>query len=110
MWQRLVRPARKQRRCCGGHDPSVAKKLNKLSGAASSVDSLELVAREWHDLNKSQWSSRHAADVISSLEKDVFPLIGNLPIRTITPQSVLAKAANSNKLEVWTTWMGLIRS
>lgn len=73
-----------------GNDPSVAKKLKKLSGATISADSVEVVAREWHGLNKSKWSEHHAQDVIYSLEKDVFPLIGNLPVRTITPQSVLA--------------------
>lgn len=73
-----------------GNDPSVAKKLKKLSGATDSADSLEVVARDWHGLNKSKWSEHHAQDVIYSLERDVFPLLGNLPVRTITPQSVLA--------------------
>jgi integrase len=73
-----------------GKDPAVAKKLKKLGGAVNSANSFEVVAREWFETNKSRWSDHHAMDVIYSLEKDVFPLLGAVPIRDITAPNVLA--------------------
>lgn len=72
-----------------GRDPSVAKQLDKLSAQRSHSDKFEAVAREWHALQKPQWVDRHADDVITSLEKDVFPHIGKLPIREITSPIIL---------------------
>lgn len=71
-------------------DPGVDKKLKKLAGVSSATNSFEVVAREWHEKNKSRWTDHHAQDVIYSLEKDVFPHLGNVPIRDITAPSVLA--------------------
>lgn len=39
-------------------------------------------ARNW-TVNSSTWSPVHSADVITSLERDIFPHIGNLPISVI---------------------------
>lgn len=49
----------------------------------------EAVAREWHGQQVSGWEPRHAADVLKSLEQDVFPRIGALPIKEITSPMVL---------------------
>lgn len=43
----------------------------------------EEVARAWHKLQAKQWSKVHAADVLDSLEADVFPVVGALPISDI---------------------------
>ncbi|MBV8398922.1 MAG: hypothetical protein JOZ17_09295, partial [Acetobacteraceae bacterium] len=53
------------------------------------LHSFETLAREWHERRRPSWSERHAGDVLYSLEKDVFPVIGALPIETITPPIVL---------------------
>jgi integrase len=71
-------------------DPGVDKKLRKLAGVTSAAHSFESVAREWHTKNKSRWSEHHANDVIYSMEKDVFPHLGSVPIRDITSPAVLA--------------------
>lgn len=47
------------------------------------------MAREWHGLNKSRWTPVHANDVIRSLERDVFPDLGSLPIREIQAPAIL---------------------
>lgn len=73
-----------------GRDPSINKKLQKLAGITGAANSFEAVAREWYELNKPQWVERHASDVISSLEKEIFPHLGNVPIKDITPQDVIA--------------------
>ncbi|MBY3564108.1 tyrosine-type recombinase/integrase [Rhizobium laguerreae] len=73
-----------------GKDPGILKKLYKLTKAQHSEDTFEVVAREWFALNKSKWIEHHADDVIRSLENDIFPLIGSMPIRDITAPLVLA--------------------
>ena len=72
-----------------GRDPAVAKRLRRLAGAASSANTFEALAREWFDLNKGHWVERHADDVIESLEREVFPVIGSLPVTEITAPAVL---------------------
>lgn len=74
---------------CEGRDPVVAKKLRIEANLEASRRTFERVAREWHETVKSQWARVHAADVIRSLERDIFPAIGALPIRELTPPLVL---------------------
>jgi integrase len=73
----------------GGKDPTVAKKLRIQENIESARMTFERVAREWHEANKPQWAKVHAAEVIRTLERDVFPQIGALPIRELTPPKVL---------------------
>lgn len=73
-----------------GRDPSVVKKVSRLSVAASNATTFEPVAREWFDLQKPRWAVRHANDVIESLERDVFPDLGTLPLAEIKAPTVLA--------------------
>lgn len=52
--------------------------------------SFEVLAREWHRINKRAWSERHAEDVLYSLERDVFPYLGAASIEDIKARDVLA--------------------
>lgn len=72
-----------------GIDPSMAKKLTIKANIEASRNTFERVAREWHQVNAPQWAKVHAADVIRSLERDVFPMIGSLPISALTPPKTL---------------------
>jgi integrase len=72
-----------------GRDPGMQKKLAIAAGALNAENTFESVAKAWHDLHKSKWSSTHANDVIDSLRRDVFPTVGALPINNITPAMVL---------------------
>ncbi|WP_285294483.1 tyrosine-type recombinase/integrase [Aureimonas altamirensis] len=73
-----------------GRDPSIAKKIERAIVRDSSANTFETVAREWHELNKSSWTARHEWDVLNSLERDVFPELGNVPIRDLGPPQVLS--------------------
>jgi integrase len=73
-----------------GRDPSAQKRIERLIGRRQSEETFETIAREWHALQKPNWVERHADDVLSSLEDDVFPDIGPLPLRNITAPIVLA--------------------
>ncbi len=72
-----------------GIDPAKAGKLAPVLAAAREEDSFESVAREWYELRKDLWRPRHSHDVIHSLERDVFPLIGSLPPGQINARVVL---------------------
>ncbi|MGR8932171.1 MAG: phage integrase central domain-containing protein [Gammaproteobacteria bacterium] len=36
-----------------------------------------MVAREWHSKFKTKWTLKHAEQLLTRLEQDVFPYIGN---------------------------------
>ncbi|MBP0492128.1 tyrosine-type recombinase/integrase [Pararoseomonas indoligenes] len=73
-----------------GRDPSVQKRLERVAAVSAAGVTFEAVARAWHDHTKDQWTARHAADVLGSLEADVFPTLGKLPIGQITTPMVLS--------------------
>jgi integrase len=72
-----------------GRDPAVAKKLAVQANIEASRNTFEKVAREWWENSRPQWAKVHAYDVLRSLERDVFPAIGTLPITALTPPKIL---------------------
>lgn len=73
----------------GGKDPSVLKRQRRATAARESGDTFEVIAREWHDVQRGRWAPKHAEDVMISLERDVFPAIGKMPMRDLTAPDVL---------------------
>jgi integrase len=72
-----------------GIDPAQVKKDHKLAASINAATTFELVAREWHDLNKDNWAPIYATDMLHRLGRDVFPFIGNRPIADITAPHLL---------------------
>lgn len=72
-----------------GRDPAIVKKLKIEANLEAARNTFERIAREWHETSKSQWAAVHAADVLRSLERDVFPSIGSLPISELTAPKIL---------------------
>lgn len=72
-----------------GKDPGTVKNLRIEANLEAARDTFELVAREWRTSSKSQWAAVHADDVLRSLERDVFPAIGELPIAELTAPWIL---------------------
>ncbi|MBD9539913.1 integrase arm-type DNA-binding domain-containing protein [Ensifer sp. ENS04] len=72
-----------------GRDPQVVKKIEKAIGKQKAADTFEVLAREWHKLQQASWVEKHASDVLESLENDVFPIIGQVPVRDIDAPMVL---------------------
>ncbi len=60
------------------------------ASAAPAAETFEQVGRRWHSHSLPRWTPVHAADVLASLERDVFPAIGAMPIGAITTPVVLA--------------------
>jgi integrase len=73
-----------------GRDPSAEKLISKRLGPLAEADTFEAVARDWHARNAPGWAPRHAADVIESLQRGVFPVIGEMRLAHITAPMVLA--------------------
>ncbi len=73
-----------------GKDPAAMKKIESVIGRRKQGETFENIAREWHAMQKAQWVERHAADVLSSLEDEVFPLIGEMPPSAIDAPLVLS--------------------
>jgi integrase len=67
-------------------------KVNSLRSriANDEIQTFEQLGRAWHERRQPRWSTEHAADVIASLERDVFPSIGAADPRAISAQDVLA--------------------
>jgi len=72
-----------------GRDPSIAKRVEKLTIRAQAADNFEAIAREWFEANEARWTKVHSDDVLESLERDVFPFIGTLPVVEIEPPQIL---------------------
>ncbi len=47
------------------------------------------VARQWHNHMRPRWTEVHAGDVLASLERDVFPAVGAMPIGAVTVPVIL---------------------
>jgi integrase len=72
-----------------GNDPGIVKKVEVAERRKKNQLTFEILARAWHETNKSRWAEVHTYDVIHSLERDVFPAIGKLPIDCIDAPTVL---------------------
>lgn len=72
-----------------GVDPGAVKKARKAAQTATVENSFEVIAREWHEKFKSQWSQSHSKTTLSRLEKNIFPWIGARPISELEPMDVL---------------------
>lgn len=72
-----------------GRDPAVERRQRINGNLDAAADTFEKIAREWHSIKIPTWDDVHASDVLTSLERDVFPKIGRLPIRDIDAPIVL---------------------
>jgi integrase len=84
-------------------DPSIEKKKAKLQRHTDSDNSFEALAREWISLKAKTWASRHTERVTRSLELDIFPFIGSIPISQIDSallRSVLTPIEKRGALDI----------
>jgi integrase len=73
-----------------GHDPRYAAKRAKLIGSSPDAETFEIVARRWHDKQLGRWKPVHPDDVITSLERDIFPHLGSMPMTEIDKRTLVA--------------------
>jgi hypothetical protein len=70
-----------------GKDPVAERKLQAI---LAQENTFEAVARRRFETTKAKWTDVHAGDVIHSLERDVFPKIGPMPIISIKAPLILS--------------------
>ena len=75
-----------------GQDPSEARKESRAAQVAATETTFEAVARSQHEQWKSARSDHHTAYVLRSLDADVFPVLGSLPIADIPAHRLVAMA------------------
>jgi integrase len=73
-----------------GINPSEVRKAKKYNIYIDSNNNLEAVALEWFTVNKPKWKESNAKSKWRRLEKNVFPYLGNRPIKNITTQELLS--------------------
>jgi integrase len=69
-------------------DPSQARKALKAA-KAQNENTFEIVAREWHTKFAPTWTPGHTVTILSRLELNVFPWIGERPIIEIKAPELL---------------------
>ena len=70
-------------------DPSENRKAQKAAKVERAGNSFEVVAREWFAKHSPNWVASHADRIISRLERDIFPWIGNSAIAEIAAAQLL---------------------
>ena len=79
----------KKRILRSGKDPAIEAKDRTQLSEGTGAPTFEAAAREWHGKQIARWKAVHAKDVITSLERDVFPAIGSLSLDSIDPPLLL---------------------
>ena len=72
-----------------GVDPGNIKKAQKAARLERAANSFEVLAREWYEKQTGTWSDSHGVRILRRFERDVFPLIGGLPVADITAPVLL---------------------
>ena len=70
-------------------DPSEVKKLQKLAKETNYENSFEVLAKEWHKNKIHTWQPKHADNILRRLSTYLFPKIGSIPIKDLTPPELL---------------------
>ncbi|MBW6486031.1 MAG: integrase arm-type DNA-binding domain-containing protein [Syntrophobacterales bacterium] len=71
-------------------DPVVTRRAQKEKAAKVDTDSFEAIAREWYNKFLNTWIPGYYMRIISALERDVFPYIGEKPINEIMAPELLS--------------------
>ncbi|MDB5761834.1 MAG: Integrase, partial [Herminiimonas sp.] len=72
-----------------GMHPSHQKQLLRLNQATEHANTFQAVAEEWLGANAAHWTHKTRLQRERALEADVYPHIGSLPVRQVTPSHVL---------------------
>lgn len=73
-----------------GVDPVKARKVERLKASNPAGDTFKVVALEWYERQKGQWSEGHAERSLRQFERDLFPWLGERRLADIEPVELLA--------------------
>ena len=66
-----------------GTDPGAQRKAEKAAGSERAANSFEVIAREWLEVKRPEWTRGQFGKERDRLENHAFPRIGTLPIADI---------------------------
>ena len=70
-----------------GSDPVVERQIKRVASSTDSV-TFERVAAEWLEKQRDEWAPIHYEKSKRALERDVYPVLGKLPVQRITTSMV----------------------
>lgn len=73
-----------------GIDPIAEKKGTVEKQRAIHRNTFQVVAEEWHELNRQKWTARYATSVTFRLKKYGYPNFGDRPVSEITTLEILS--------------------
>lgn len=78
-----------RKQLAAGVDPGIQKKVLSFAAATSEKQGVEVVAREWHEKWKRGVAESTSTRDLGRLENHILPMIGQLPMKDLTPHIVL---------------------
>ncbi len=72
-----------------GNDPTLQRKLAKLTKKHQTENNFESIAVEWMNKQKKDWSDTYFKNVSNRLNSNIFPWLGSRPIAEITVPELL---------------------
>ncbi len=72
-----------------GIDPGKRKQEEKEAAAEVILNTFENIAREWHGKFEERWTEKNAKVILARMQRDIFPHIGNIPIRELKSPQIL---------------------
>lgn len=72
-----------------GKNPVQQRKVERITNSVAKATNFETVAREFHKTKAGGWSSRYGERWIERMEKDLFPVLGSLPLPDISAPILL---------------------
>ena len=80
----------KRRHLANGIDPVAQRRAEKLTRAVAAENTLGAVAREWIAVKRVGWADTYTEKVELRLENDVFPWLGDRPLKDVTAPEIFA--------------------
>ncbi len=88
-----IKEARKRREearelLAKGKDPSALRKAAQQARKVATANTVEALSRAWFEHRAEAWVDRTRTIILASLENDVFPVLGSVPIADVTPADI----------------------
>lgn len=80
-----------------GIDPMDYKRELEQQRVQEARNTFRVMALEWYEHKRPEWSDANTKTIKSRLERDIFPIIGNTPIKDITHPMLLDMANDIRK-------------
>src|SRR5882672_9105810 len=80
-----------------GIHPAHHRKANVTQRIAENANTFQAIANEWIENKRARWSPYYAKQVERAMKADVFPFVGELPIKSVTAQHVLGIVTRAEK-------------